>query len=155
MTTAEIQRYNSFKPDALPHYAVWGVFSLLACVPLMLIFEDISAGWINFLRDITGLVLAVALIVLGTATLGRGSLTIHRRIVAPKQQTYLESLSLKRRALEKPEIPSEQGWTGRKQQQREWYKERGGLTYRDRERAEEYGLDAETYISNVLEDDKG
>ncbi|ARK05995.1 hypothetical protein B8281_16000 [Cellulosimicrobium sp. TH-20] len=42
----------------------------------------------------------------------------------------------------------------KRQMQHEWYGDRRGLNWRDRERAETSDLDAETYISNVLEDDK-
>jgi len=42
----------------------------------------------------------------------------------------------------------------RRQAQHEWYEGHSELDWRDRERAEMYGLDVDTYISNVLENDR-
>lgn len=41
-----------------------------------------------------------------------------------------------------------------RQMQHEWYGDHTELNWRDRERAEMYGMDADTYISNVLDNDK-
>lgn len=42
----------------------------------------------------------------------------------------------------------------RRQMQHEWYEDHSELDWRDRERAEMYGMDVNTYINNVLENDK-
>lgn len=41
-----------------------------------------------------------------------------------------------------------------RQAQHEWYEGHDNLTWRDRVPAQSYGMDASTYISNVLENDK-
>ncbi|ODT25984.1 MAG: hypothetical protein ABS64_00405 [Microbacterium sp. SCN 69-37] len=41
-----------------------------------------------------------------------------------------------------------------RQLQHEWYEGHSELDWRDRERAEMYGIDVDTYINNVLENDK-
>lgn len=57
------------------------------------------------------------------------------------------------------ERPSDSGgdWEtlkSRSQLQHEWYGSHSELNWRDRELAEMYGMDADTYKSNVLENDK-
>lgn len=44
-------------------------------------------------------------------------------------------------------------WMSTRQMQNQWYGEHSDLDWRDRTRAEMYGMDVDTYISNVLEDD--
>lgn len=44
--------------------------------------------------------------------------------------------------------------TSRRQMQHEWYGDHSELNWRDRERAEMFGMDADTYVSNFLENDK-
>jgi hypothetical protein len=41
-----------------------------------------------------------------------------------------------------------------RQAQHEWYRGHSELDWRDRQRAETYGMDIDTYINNVLENDK-
>lgn len=45
-------------------------------------------------------------------------------------------------------------WTSIRQSQHAWYGSHSELNWRDRERAEASGMDADTYINNVLEHDK-
>lgn len=45
-------------------------------------------------------------------------------------------------------------YPSRRQMQHEWYEGHSELDWRDRERGELYGIDVETYIANVLENDK-
>ncbi|MFE6966966.1 hypothetical protein ACFVAJ_17780 [Agromyces sp. NPDC057679] len=42
----------------------------------------------------------------------------------------------------------------KRQMQHEWYGSHSELNWRDRETAEMYGMDVDTYVSNVLENDK-
>jgi len=54
-----------------------------------------------------------------------------------------------------PAVPGDsEPTTSIRQAQHQWYKDHSELNWRDRERAEMYGMDVETYISNVLENDK-
>ncbi|WP_159600579.1 hypothetical protein, partial [Agromyces humi] len=52
------------------------------------------------------------------------------------------------------ETGGETEWKSRRQMQHEWYEGHSELDWRDRQRAEMYGMDVDTYISNVLENDK-
>lgn len=45
-------------------------------------------------------------------------------------------------------------WKSKRQMQHEWYEGHSELGWRDREIGELYGIDVDTYISNVLENDK-
>ena len=44
--------------------------------------------------------------------------------------------------------------TSRRQSQHEWYGDHSELSWRDRETGEMFGMDADTYASNFLENDK-
>lgn len=49
---------------------------------------------------------------------------------------------------------NDNSWKSQRQLQHEWYEGHTELNWRDRELAEVWGLDVETYISNVKENDK-
>lgn len=58
----------------------------------------------------------------------------------------------------KPRLAGEGGGeassVSRRRMQHEWYEGHSGLNYTDRTRAEMYGMDVDTYISNVAEHDR-
>lgn len=68
---------------------------------------------------------------------------------------YLESIGYRTR-LGRTQVDDRDDYQfkSRRQMQHEWYGDHSELDWRDRERAEMFGMDADTYVSNFLENDK-
>lgn len=71
---------------------------------------------------------------------------------------YLESIGYftrtTRPAPQRSGYTESYGTTTKRQEQHAWYGPHSELNWQDRERAAIFGLDADTYVSNVLENDK-
>lgn len=102
----------------------------------------------------------IALVLTGLALIANlSTIGWKRRAFERLLPDYVASLHLDRRAAAGRTGARTARSTGdvdksRRQTQHEWYGDHAELNWHDRVRAEMYGIDADTYVSNVLENDK-
>lgn len=99
---------------------------------------------------VTALILTAVL----TPVVIMGVVREQRALLLGRFDSYVEDLAIAGRTLTRPASSQSSGPSTRRSEQRAWYGDNSHMDWRHRAQAETYGLDADTYRSNMLEHDK-
>ncbi len=133
---------------------VWGALAIAACINLTLADDAEAAGTGTRSEEAASLVLFLIVLLGG----GVGVSVIAKHVTTQGlrhgREALLERIGYADRVKGMSDGEDAYPAPTRRQMQHAWYQGHNELNWRDREHAEMYGMDVDTYINNVLEHDK-
>ena len=133
---------------------VWGAILVVACIIMTLADDAVAAG--AGTRSIETASLVLLLMVLLGGGVGVVVITMHvtTRGLRHRREALLERIGYADRVRGMSDGEDAYSAPTRRQMQHAWYQGHNELNWQDRERAENYGMDVDSYINNVAEHDK-